>query len=51
MNSEIKLEQSWLEHIGNEFDKPYMQALKTFLLSEKKKVRPFCHPHHSGSMH
>ena len=44
MNSEIKLEQSWLEHIGNEFDKPYMQALKTFLLSEKQKGKAILPP-------
>ena len=44
MNSEIKLEQSWLEHISNEFDKPYMQALKTFLLSEKQNGKTILPP-------
>lgn len=37
MNSSIKLEESWLKHIGDEFDKPYMQQLKLFLVSEKEK--------------
>jgi uracil-DNA glycosylase len=44
MNSEIKLEQSWLEHISNEFDKPYMQELKTFLLSEKQNGKTILPP-------
>jgi len=33
---EIKLEKSWLDHLQPEFDKPYMQTLKQFLLSEKQ---------------
>lgn len=32
----INLHPSWLKQIGNEFDKPYMQELKQFLLNEKK---------------
>lgn len=35
MNTSPKLSPSWLEVIGAEFDKPYMQRLKTFLQSEK----------------
>lgn len=33
----VKLDQSWLAHIGAEFDKPYMQSLKQFLQQEKAK--------------
>ena len=33
----VKLDQSWLNHIGVEFDKPYMQSLKQFLQTEKTK--------------
>lgn len=32
----IKLEPSWLNVLGDEFDKPYMVALKEFLQAEKK---------------
>lgn len=31
----IKLDPSWLAAIGSEFDQPYMQKLKAFLLEEK----------------
>lgn len=31
----IKLDQSWLDVIGGEFEKPYMAQLKTFLKAEK----------------
>ena len=41
MNSEfkrtIKLEKSWLKELGLEFELSYMQELKLFLQSEKKK--------------
>jgi len=33
--AEIKLDDSWLRQIGAEFDKPYMQELKQFLIDEK----------------
>ena len=33
----VKLDKSWLDHIGSEFDKPYMHALKQFLQDEKTK--------------
>ncbi len=36
MNSKIKLDSSWLEHLQDEFEKPYMQELKLFLQSEKQ---------------
>lgn len=32
---QIKLSPDWMAHIGGEFEKPYMQALRTFLLAEK----------------
>ena len=34
---EGELEESWQRHLSAEFDKPYMQSLKAFLLSEKRK--------------
>lgn len=34
-----KIDQSWLDQIGSEFDKPYMKALKDFLLHEKEAGR------------
>lgn len=34
-NTAPKLDASWLAHIGGEFDKPYMLALKSFLQSER----------------
>ncbi len=33
----IRLEESWKKHVGEEFQKPYMQNLKQFLKEEKKK--------------
>ncbi|WP_370981490.1 uracil-DNA glycosylase [Agaribacterium sp. ZY112] len=36
-NRPVKLEQSWLNEIGQEFDLPYMQALRQFLQQEKAK--------------
>jgi uracil-DNA glycosylase len=35
-NSSIKLDESWLNKIKSEFDKPYFRALKDFLKEEKK---------------
>jgi uracil-DNA glycosylase len=32
----VKLEQSWLNVLGDEFDKAYMKTLKAFLLEEKQ---------------
>lgn len=34
-NAAVKLEQDWLDHVGTEFEQPYMKALKTFLQQEK----------------
>lgn len=42
-NQNIQLDESWLNVIGEEFEKPYMQQLKTFLLAEKaagKEILP-----------
>ncbi len=45
MNSDaIKLDPSWLAAIGSEFDQPYMQKLKQFLL-EEKTLRHSVYPH------
>ncbi len=35
MNSSRNLNKSWQTQIGDEFDKPYMQSLKHFLMDEK----------------
>ena len=32
----IKLDESWRKPLKPEFDSPYMQALKAFLISEKE---------------
>ena len=37
MRNDVQLEQSWLDQIGNEFEKPYMQTLNEFLLKEKSQ--------------
>jgi len=37
LGNSIKLDQTWLEHLQVEFEKPYMQTLKAFLASEKKQ--------------
>lgn len=42
-NTAIKLSPRWLEQIGDEFDKPYMQTLKSFLKNEKEKGK-IIHP-------
>lgn len=42
--AEIKLEGSWKQRLHPEFDKSYMQSLKAFLLSEKKKGRTIYPP-------
>ena len=34
---EIELEQSWLNQLSNEFEKPYMVELKKFLIERKRK--------------
>ncbi len=37
MYTNIKLEASWLKHLENEFQQPYMQTLKNFLQIEKQQ--------------
>lgn len=39
----VKLDKSWMDHIGAEFDKPYMHSLKKFLQAEKAKGK-IIHP-------
>ena len=39
MKNKIKLDQSWLEQLGSEFEQPYMQQLKQYLLENKAKGR------------
>ncbi len=34
---DIKLEQSWLERIGTEFEQPYMAELRRFLVAERER--------------
>ncbi len=36
MSTNIKLETSWLKQLENEFEQPYMQSLKQFLVNEKQ---------------
>lgn len=35
----VQLHESWLNHLGNEFDQPYMKSLRQFLVEEKEKGR------------
>jgi uracil-DNA glycosylase len=37
--SRIRLEESWRSALGAEFEQPYMQALRAFLLEEKRQHR------------
>jgi len=37
VENSVKLHPSWLQHIGAEFDQPYMQELSAFLRAEKKQ--------------
>lgn len=36
MKNNINLEASWLAHLEDEFNKPYMKELKNFLIEEKR---------------
>jgi uracil-DNA glycosylase len=38
----VKLHPSWLKVLGEEFEKPYMQALRDFLVEEKKQGKTVC---------
>jgi len=44
MTNDIKLHPSWLIHLETEFNKPYMQDLKTFLVSEKQQGKQILPP-------
>lgn len=35
VNKKVELHESWLLHLQSEFDQPYMQGLRAFLLGEK----------------
>lgn len=37
----VALEKSWLEVLGEEFGKPYMKSLKSFLVEEKGKYQVY----------
>lgn len=37
MANKVDLHASWFEQLGEEFNKPYMKAIKAFLLAEKKQ--------------
>lgn len=40
----FELESSWLEHIGEEFEKPYMDELRAFLQEEKQNGKAIYPP-------
>ncbi|MDY0136204.1 MAG: uracil-DNA glycosylase [Thiomicrospira sp.] len=42
--ADIKLHPSWLAYLQNEFDQPYMQQLKAFLLAEREQGKPILPP-------
>ena len=44
MSREIRLDPSWLNVMGDEFEKPYMTELRQFLLEEKQKGRTIFPP-------
>jgi len=44
MNKNRTLESSWLAQLGEEFDKPYMQSLKAFLVDEKAQGKTILPP-------
>lgn len=35
-SAQIRLEPTWLQHLGDEFAQPYMAQLKEFLRAEKR---------------
>lgn len=37
MATNVQLDPSWMAQVGEEFEKPYMKALKAFLLAEKQQ--------------
>lgn len=40
----IDLHPSWLDHLIGEFEQPYMQQLKAFLVAEKQQGKVICPP-------
>jgi len=44
MSREIKLDAGWLNVLGDEFEKPYMEELRAFLLEEKQKGKTLFPP-------
>ena len=44
MEAKIKLEKSWLDKLGNEFNEPYMHELKHFLQREKSQGKTILPP-------
>ncbi len=44
MTREVKLEASWLDVMGDEFEKPYMEELRSFLLQEKQNGKTLFPP-------
>ena len=44
MNNTAKLDQSWLTHMGDEFEMPYMQTLKQFLEDEQSQGKTILPP-------
>ncbi|MEH6456653.1 MAG: uracil-DNA glycosylase [Cocleimonas sp.] len=44
MTNDIKLDTSWLEHLQDEFKKPYMHELKAFLVEEKQQGKVILPP-------
>ncbi|MBF9015520.1 MULTISPECIES: uracil-DNA glycosylase [unclassified Oceanispirochaeta] len=44
MNRDIKLESSWLNVVNDEFDQPYMDELRQFLVDERQKGKTLFPP-------
>lgn len=44
LSSKIQLSPSWLTRLADEFEKPYMHALKAFLVAEKQAGKVICPP-------
>ena len=44
--TDVRIENSWKEHLIDEFSKPYMRDLSTFLRQEKNKSKTIYPPSH-----
>lgn len=44
MANQVQMHPSWLQQLGGEFDQPYMQSLKQFLLDEKARGKTIFPP-------